>query len=468
MLNFGGNGLMEDATINRVDLRLNNKEFYKKYGRKKIISTYTLGCKVNQYETEAMEQKFESEGYETVPFNQKADIYVINTCSVTTMADKKSRQMLSKAKKKNKDAVIVAVGCYAQVAHEKLKKDAVADIIIGNTRKNSIVKLVEDYICKKEKTNLVDNIHQVKRYEDLWISKVNHKTRAYIKIQDGCNQFCSFCIIPYTRGRIRSRGMEDTIHEVQALTENGYKEIVLTGIHLASYGKDLEGASLSKLLERLSSIQGLKRIRLGSLEPNIVTTEFVSHLITLKKVCPHFHLSLQSGCNATLERMNRKYTTEQYLDRVQMIRNYYKEPSITTDIIVGFPGETEEEYQQTVSFVEKVNFSSIHVFKYSKREGTVAARRKDQVDGNIKHERSQHLIALGEKLKQNYINGFIGYKKKVLFEESIQLDNKAYHTGYTNNYIKVIVRNDQNLENSIQRVDLKIVKNDMVLGNLLQ
>ena len=378
---------------------------------KKTVAFCTLGCKVNQYETDAMRGSFEAEGYEVKEFSQEASVYVINTCTVTNMADRKSRQMMHRAKKKNPDGIIVAVGCYVQAAKEQLEEDTLIDLVIGNNMKSQVVQIVEQYIQDNRHTEdrdaYVADIAHSHEYETMHIETVSEHTRAYIKIQDGCNQFCSYCIIPYARGRVRSRKMEDILQEVRNLTANGYKEIVLTGIHISSYGLDFEhtadeqedygpfkNSALIDLIEALSGIEGLERIRLGSLEPRIITENFVRRLCKVPQICPHFHLSLQSGCDETLKRMNRHYTTALYLEKCGILRQYFDRPALTTDVIVGFPGETEEEFAQTERFLETVHFSDMHIFKYSKRRGTKAADMPNQIDPQIQSVRSEKLIAL--------------------------------------------------------------------------
>ncbi|GKX31155.1 tRNA (N(6)-L-threonylcarbamoyladenosine(37)-C(2))-methylthiotransferase MtaB [Vallitalea longa] len=457
---------MKDINIDKADLKLGNKEFYEKYGRNKTVSTHTLGCKVNQYETEAMEELFEKAGYEIVDFKDKADIYVVNTCTVTNVADKKSRQMLSKAEHTNENAIIVAVGCYAQIAKDKLENDKNIDLVIGSNNKNRIVELVEEYINEGNKINVVEDIGKTTRYENIFISKVNEKTRAYIKIQDGCNQFCSYCIIPYTRGRIRSREMSSVVDEVNTLARKGYHEIVLTGIHIASYGKDMANTSLIDLLIKLNTIKGILRIRLGSLEPNLITDEFVKQISALKKICPHFHLSLQSGCDETLKRMNRKYTTDQFFEKVNIIRKAYDNPSITTDIIVGFPGETDKEFNDTMDFVKKIGFSGIHVFKYSMRKGTPAAARKDQINPKIKTERSHILSSEEKRIRNDFLQKFINKDVVVLFEEETIIDGKKCYFGFTENYIKVKVINDNNIQNQQLKATIVKIENDYLVGSI--
>ena len=387
---------------------------------KKTVAFCTLGCKVNQYETDAMRGSFEAEGYEVKEFSQEASVYVINTCTVTNMADRKSRQMMHRAKKKNPDGIIVAVGCYVQAAKEQLEEDTLIDLVIGNNMKSQVVQIVEQYIQDNRHTEdrdaYVADIAHSHEYETMHIETVSEHTRAYIKIQDGCNQFCSYCIIPYARGRVRSRKMEDILQEVRNLTANGYKEIVLTGIHISSYGLDFEhtadeqedygpfkNSALIDLIEALSGIEGLERIRLGSLEPRIITENFVRRLCKVPQICPHFHLSLQSGCDETLKRMNRHYTTALYLEKCGILRQYFDRPALTTDVIVGFPGETEEEFAQTERFLETVHFSDMHIFKYSKRRGTKAADMPNQIDPQIQSVRSEKLIALGERMKDDFL-----------------------------------------------------------------
>lgn len=425
-------------------------KFYQSKGQTSSVAFLTLGCKVNSYETNAMEKLFMEAGYDIREFDDTADVYVINTCTVTNMADRKSRQMLHKAKKKNEDAVIVAVGCYVQAAKEDLKEDSAIDIIIGNNQKKDIVTLVEAY--RKGKTlnemELLD-MRQEQSYEELQIEDAGEKTRAYIKIQDGCNQFCSYCIIPYVRGRIRSRSEEEILQEVKRVVSHGYKEVVLTGIHLSSYGVDLqgeknfvalEGKPLLSIIEKVNEIDGLERIRLGSLEPRIITERFVEKLSSVKKVCPHFHLSLQSGCDATLKRMNRKYTTKDYEDGCQILRKYYDRPAITTDIIVGFPEESNEEFCITKEFVKRIQFSDVHIFKYSMRKGTVAAKMECQIPEQIKHERSVELISLGKEMTYAYETSFLKEQQTLLVEETVELDGYFYETGHTERYMKLYVK----------------------------
>ena len=416
----------------------------------KKAALHNLGCKVNAYETEAMQHLLEEAGYEIVPFTQKADVYVINTCSVTNMADRKSRQMLHKAKKNNPDSIVVAAGCYVQTSEKEVLNDLSVDIVIGNDRKHDLVRLLEEYSLDSV-NDTVDDINDGKHdFEELFIDQTKEHTRAFIKVQDGCNQFCSYCIIPYARGRVRSRRFENVIAEVERLAANGFKEVVLTGIHLSSYGVDFEEATgLLELIQAVNAVKGIERIRLGSLEPKIVTEHFASELSKLDKICPHFHLSLQSGCDATLKRMNRKYTTKEYERGCELLRKYFVHPAITTDVIVGFPGETEEEFEQTEAYLEHIHFYEMHIFKYSKRKGTRAAVMPDQIDEQIKAARSEKLIALGHDMSKEFRKFYIGKNEEVLFEEKAVIGDKEYFVGYTNEYVKVAKETDENLENQI-------------------
>ena len=416
----------------------------------KKAALHNLGCKVNAYETEAMQHLLEEAGYEIVPFTQKADVYVINTCSVTNMADRKSRQMLHKAKKNNPDSIVVAAGCYVQTSEKEVLNDLSVDIVIGNDRKHDLVRLLEEYSLDSV-NDTVDDINDGKHdFEELFIDQTKEHTRAFIKVQDGCNQFCSYCIIPYARGRVRSRRFENVIAEVERLAANGFKEVVLTGIHLSSYGVDFEEATgLLELIQAVNAVKGIERIRLGSLEPKIVTEHFASELSKLDKICPHFHLSLQSGCDATLKRMNRKYTTKEYERGCELLRKYFVHPAITTDLIVGFPGETEEEFEQTKAYLEHIHFYEMHIFKYSKRKGTRAAVMPDQIDEQIKAARSEKLIALGHDMSKEFRKFYIGKNEEVLFEEKAVIGDKEYFVGYTKEYVKVAKKTDENLENQI-------------------
>ena len=416
--------------------------------KNKKVALHNLGCKVNAYETEAMQQILEENGYEIVPFAPGADIYIINTCTVTNIADRKSRQMLHKAKKMNPQAIVVAAGCYVQAAGKELKADEAIDIIIGNNQKQHLAEIlrVYDESHKEERTGrdaaLID-INHTKEYEALSIHRTAEHTRAYIKVQDGCNQFCSYCIIPYARGRVRSRELEDVVKEVKGLAAAGYQEVVLTGIHLSSYGIDKEdGCDLLKLIQAVHEIDGIRRIRLGSLEPRIITEEFAKTIGSLEKMCPHFHLSLQSGCNATLKRMNRRYTAEEYYEKCELLRKYFDHPALTTDVIVGFPQESEEEFEITKKFLEKVNFYETHIFKYSRRKGTRAADMEGQIPEEVKTQRSHILQQLHEKNKQAFEAYYIGRPVEVLFEEAVEKDGNSCWQGHTREYVKVTVPAD--------------------------
>ena len=425
---------------------------------------HNLGCKVNAYETEAMQQLLEEAGYEIVPFQEKADVYVINTCSVTNIADRKSRQMLHRAKKMNPDAVVVAAGCYVQAAGEELKKDAAIDVIIGNNRKKDLVPLLDEYFAGKhvEEDSLID-IGKTREYEALHINKIADHTRAFIKIQDGCNQFCSYCIIPYTRGRVRSRKPEEIMEEIKGLVDKGYREVVLTGIHLSSYGLDLDGITLLDLMVKIDKIQGLERLRLGSLEPRIVTEEFTRTLAGLRTICPHFHLSLQSGCDATLKRMNRRYTTEEYEKGCQILRKYFDRPAITTDVIVGFPQETEEEFAQTIEFLKRIHFYEMHVFKYSRRAGTRAADMPGQLTENQKGQRSDVLLKLDQEMSLEYRKSFLGEEKEVLMEEKIVIDGTEYLVGHTREYVKAAIPWEEGKKGAMITGTMASMLNDEVI-----
>ena len=419
---------------------------------------HNLGCKVNSYETEAMQQLLEAAGYEIVDFEDQADVYIINTCSVTNMADKKSRQMLHRAKAKNPDAVVVAAGCYVQAAGEKLKEDEAIDLVIGNNKKADLIPLLEECLAGREVTDSIIDISATHEYESLHIAKQADHTRAFIKVQDGCNQFCSYCIIPYTRGRVRSRRPEGVVSEVLELTANGYQEIVLTGIHLSSYGVDFKGENIDflYLIKLLHEIEGVKRLRFGSLEPRVITEEFAKELSKLDKICPHFHLSLQSGCDETLKRMNRHYTADEYYNGCEILRKYFKNPAITTDVIVGFAGETEEEFAATKEFLEKVNFYEMHVFKYSRRAGTRADKMPNQVPEQIKTRRSAELLALEAEMSRKYRESFLGQETEVLLEEPVTINGEQYMIGHTKEYVKVVVPLDETRP--------EIAKNNFVTG----
>lgn len=428
----------------------------------KTAALHNLGCKVNSYETDAMQQLLEGAGYRIVPFTEKADVYVINTCSVTNVADHKSRQMIHKARKMNPDAVVVAAGCYVQTA-DHIAEDPAVDIVIGNNRKNDLVRLLQEFGEKHQQPGEKDKADQVlndridindgrQDYEEMQVSHPMNHTRAFIKIQDGCNQFCSYCIIPFARGRIRSRDPESILQECSVLADQGFREIVLTGIHLSSYGLD-NGSDLLTLLTRLEEVPGILRIRLGSLEPRIITEDFVRKISSLKKVCPHFHLSLQSGSDSVLKRMNRHYTAEEYLEKCELLRRFYEHPAITTDIIVGFPGETEQEFQETLDFAGRVGFYEIHVFKYSRRTGTAADRMKEQIPETVKQERSHVLMQKAQTMKQEFVSWYSGKKVSVLFEETREKDGCLRTSGYTPEYVKVSVPGEETLKGKIKIVE---------------
>jgi len=445
------------------------------------VGFLTLGCKVNSYETDAMVELFEKAGYEIVAFEEKAKVYIVNTCTVTNMADRKSRQMLHRAKKNNKDAVVVAVGCYAQAAKEEILQDEMVDIVVGNNQKNKIVDIIEEYLQNTDNKQSIIDINKEQVYEDLNIVSTLENTRAYIKIQDGCNQFCSYCIIPYVRGRIRSRKLDDIIKEVENVANNGYKEVVLTGIHLSSYGMDFEKSNrfeykyLIEVIDKISDINGIERIRLSSLEPRIITEEFVSELVQRKKVCPHFHLSLQSGCDRILQRMNRKYTTSMFYASCEILRKYYDNPALTTDVIVGFPSETDEDFAETLKFLEKVDFSMMHIFKYSRRKGTVADSMHEQIDERVKTCRSKVLQELTKKQHINYMNGFISKNEEVLFEEKVSINNQLFLVGHNERYVKIAIPFDKNNETEyknmqgiIKKVEcIEMFNDDILLAKVL-
>ena len=437
----------------------------------KTVAFHTLGCKVNTYETEAMQQLMESAGYRCVEFGERADVYIVNTCSVTNIADRKSRQMLHRARKMNEDAIVVAAGCYVESAKNKIDEDLSIDIIVGNNNKNDIVNIINEYLQDKIKNKFIIDINKETEYEEFNISKINDHTRAFIKVQDGCNQFCSYCIIPFTRGRVRSRKMENIIDEVKSLSASGYKEIVLTGIHLSSYGVDFLDESYNKrmekltqteesdeefvtknellcLIENIANIEGIERVRIGSLEPRIIQENFIKSLSKIDKFCPHFHLSLQSGCDKTLKSMNRKYTADEFYEGVKLIRKYFASPAITTDIIVGFPGETKKDFEESKTFVEKVKFYETHIFPYSIREGTKAANMP-QVDGNEKVQRANILNEINLKNQKEFRALRIGKEDELLCEEIFIKDGIEYFTGYTKEYVKVAVLNSDLQTNDI-------------------
>ncbi|MCR5607639.1 MAG: tRNA (N(6)-L-threonylcarbamoyladenosine(37)-C(2))-methylthiotransferase MtaB [Lachnospiraceae bacterium] len=443
----------------------------------KKVAFCTLGCKVNSYESDAMEELFKSAGCEIVDFEDKADIYVINTCSVTNMADRKSRQMLHKAKKNNPESIVVATGCYVQTAKDEVLEDMSVDLVIGNNQKSGIIELIAQYINNIELNSKVSDISKKCEYENMMISSTAEKTRAYIKIQDGCNQFCTYCIIPYARGRIRSRAHDDIIKEIKNLEEKGYKEVVLTGIHISSYGLDFaedEESTLTiakkfrpeyllKLVKDIASIDGIKRIRLGSLEPRVIEEEFIRELASVDKVCPQFHLSLQSGCDETLKRMNRKYSAKEYEEKCCIIRKFYDNPAITTDVIVGFPGETDEEFSKTLEFLKRINLAKIHVFKYSMRKGTVAARMANQVPDNIKTLRSKMLIELTTKQHEAYMESLLDKKQLILLEENVEINGVKYNIGYNEQYVRFAIKDINELSNELVLVKpIKILNEEFI------
>ena len=409
---------------------------------KKKVALHNLGCKVNAYEVEAMQQLLEKAGYEIVPFTEGADVYLINTCTVTNIADRKSRQMLHKAKKMNPDAIVVAAGCYAQADTEKLKEDNAVDLILGNNQKTQIVEVLEEYEKEHSKQVQVIEINHTKEYEELSIEQTAEHVRAYIKVQDGCNQFCTYCIIPFARGRVRSRKIADVLREVETLASKGYKEVVLTGIHLSSYGVDFskeERESLLSLIQAVSKVEGIQRIRLGSLEPRIITEEFLEGIVATGKVCPHFHLSLQSGCNKTLKNMNRRYSAQEYAEKCELIRKYYPAPALTTDVIVGFPMETEEDFEESYEFVKNIHFYETHIFKYSRRHGTKAASMDGQLTEAAKAQRSDRMLELHEIRAREYEEAMIGKKMELLLEEEIEIDGRPWYVGHSREYVRAVI-----------------------------
>ncbi len=461
----------------------------------KRAAYHNLGCKVNSYELEAVLKILENDGYEIVPFSEQAEVYIINTCSVTNMADRKSRQMINKARKTSPEGIVIAMGCFVQGISDEERRAINADIVIGNNEKINIVEHINSYCVQKgidlennlDKSNSTENILDSKQincidinendieYEDLTLTAAPSHTRVFVKVQDGCNQFCSYCIIPFTRGRVRSRAMENVIEEITNLAKNGCKEFVLTGIHLSSYGMtdesynsvmagDALNHELLELIENVDKIPGVKRIRLGSLEPQIITKEFVERLVKIESFCPHFHLSLQSGSDLVLERMNRKYTTKQYMDTCVLLREYFDNPAITTDVIVGFPGETEEEFEDTVNFLKDIHFYEMHVFKYSRRRGTKADKMDNQIDEQVKTLRSNKLIELDNKMSSEYREAFVGEELEVLMEEAVEINGKRYFGGYTKEYVRVLKESDEDMSNQIVKgTALEIVDGCVVI-----
>lgn len=459
------------------------------------VALHNLGCKVNGYEMDVMQQNLQKSGYKIVPFDQKADIYIVNTCTVTNIADRKSRQMLHKAKKENPGAVVVAVGCYVQTGKDRIEKDDCIDLAIGNNKKKDLVPLLEEYLENREKNKenniseppdktlagkTMENLEVPCDYEELKLTRTRENTRAFIKIQDGCNQFCSYCVIPFSRGRVRSRKPEDVVEEVKTLADAGFLEVVITGIHLSSYGLDFmeeapqynqavehAGKLLLELLEQIDKIDKIKRIRLGSLEPRIISESFMEGLVKLKKVCPHFHLSLQSGCDTVLERMNRKYTTEEFEKKVELIRNTYEHPAITTDVIVGFPGETETEFEKTVEYLSNISLYELHIFKYSRRKGTVADTMKGQLTDAVKSQRSDVLSEIDEKCSKDFRAYYVGKNVDVLIEEYKEIDGETYQIGHTSEYVKVAVKSEKALTNTLCKVSIdKMLNNEVLQGSL--
>lgn len=451
----------------------------------KNVALHNLGCKTNAYEMDVMQQMLQEKGFHIVPFDTEADIYIINTCTVTNIADRKSRQMLHRAKKKNPNAVVVAVGCYVQTGKEAVEKDDAIDLAVGNNRKKDLVPILEAFLEQREKekadktlndTSVID-INDTDEYEEMTLEQTAEHTRAYIKIQDGCNQFCSYCIIPYARGRVRSRKEEDILQEIRGLAENGYKEIVLTGIHISSYGIDLEDRAehyqgqdyLITLVEKIHEIPGIQRIRLGSLEPRVITEETAKRLAALPKVCPHFHLSLQSGCDETLKRMNRHYSAGEYSKCVEELRKVYPHPAITTDVIVGFPGETPEEFEVTRNYLETLNLYEMHVFRYSVRQGTRAAGMKGQVPEPVKADRSDILLAMEQRQSGEFRQYYVGTRVEVLYEETKEIDGKIYQIGHTKEYVKVARETEEDLTNQVRTEEIAgFLKDDILLACLVE
>lgn len=428
------------------------------------VALYTLGCRVNSYESEAMAEKFIKEGYEVVSFDEFSDVYVINTCTVTNMGDKKSRQMIGRARRHNPEAIIAVVGCYSQIASDEIAQIEGVDVVLGSRNKGDIVYWVNRAREESKQVVEVKDVLKNNKFEQLAISEYQDKTRAFLKIQDGCNRFCSYCLIPFARGGVCSKEPEEILKEVKELSKNGFKEIILSGVHTASYGVDLEGNwDLVKILEEINKIEGIERIRIGSIDPTFFTEGVIEKICNLEKMCPHFHLSLQSGCDATIRRMNRKYTAQEYKDVVENLRKYMKDVSITTDIIVGFPGESNVEFEATYEFLKGIKLSKMHIFKYSKRTGTKAAEMPFQVDGLIKEERSKKLIELNNALEVEFMEKFIGREMRVLYEEAISGKENTY-VGYTENYIEVITESDENLEGKIVPTKLAAVKQENMIG----
>lgn len=427
----------------------------------KSVSFSTLGCKVNQYETEAMTKLFANAGYEIKDFGEKCDIYVINTCTVTSMGDRKSRQMIHRAAKQNPDALIAVVGCYSQVSPDEVQKIPGVGLVLGTKERSHIVELCEKQLMENKQSVLVTDIMKQREYEDMWVSSYSSKTRAFVKIEDGCTEFCTYCIIPYARGPVRSRDLENIVREVKALSENGFSEIVLTGIHLASYGKDLKEYTLLDVIKEVSKIDGIKRIRLGSIEPRILTEEFISEISKIDKMCNHFHIALQSGCDETLKRMNRKYTTLEYRESVDLIRKYFDNPAIATDIMVGFPGETKEEFESSLKFATELRLADAHVFAYSNRKGTKADKMENQVEKTLKEARSKEMIAALKQTQKEYLEGYIGKTAEVLFEQEVKA---GVYEGHMTNYMKVHMKSDEDISGKFVNVNIVSVKGDCLIA----
>ncbi|ABN51391.1 MAG TPA: tRNA (N(6)-L-threonylcarbamoyladenosine(37)-C(2))-methylthiotransferase MtaB [Hungateiclostridium thermocellum] len=432
----------------------------------KRAAFYTLGCKVNQYETEAISEMFEKAGYKIVDFEDEADVYVINTCTVTNLSDRKSRQMIRRAKRNNENSIVIVIGCYAQTAPEEVSKIEGVNLVVGTKDRSRILEYLKELETSGGRRNYVGDIMKTREFEELGVNVYKERTRAFIKIQEGCNQFCTYCIIPYARGPVRSRSEENILKEVSGLAHSGYKEVVLTGIHVASYGKDIKNTSLIDIIRKVHEIEGIERIRLGSIEPTTVTEEFVRAIKGMEKLCPQFHISLQSGCDSTLKRMNRKYTTKEYLRSVELLRENLKDVAVTTDVMVGFPGETDEEFNETCRFVEKVLFARMHVFKYSRRKGTPAASYPDQVAPQKKEERSRILIELASRMTLEYNKSFTGRVLPVLFEQEVK-GKEGFMEGLTPNYIRVECKGDKDIEGQILNVLLREAKDDYIVGEIV-
>ncbi|RCX18405.1 threonylcarbamoyladenosine tRNA methylthiotransferase MtaB [Anaerobacterium chartisolvens] len=451
----------------KVDLSLDGEEFFRQYGRKKTVGMFTLGCKVNQYETEAMAGIFRQKGYEVVDFSGEADVYVINTCTVTSLSDRKSRQMIRRAKSSNKNSIVAVVGCYSQASPEEVRNIPGVNVIIGTRERSKIVDYVNEIEADAGQVCIVENIMKEKSFEALKIDAYEGRTRAFLKIQEGCSQFCAYCIIPYARGPIRSRPHDEILSEVERLSESGFKEVVLTGIHIASYGKDIKSTSLTEIIRQVHEVKGIERIRLGSLEPMAITDEFIGMAKELTRLCPHYHLSLQSGCNATLNRMNRKYSVAEYKEVVERLRQAVPDVAITTDIMVGFPGETDSEFRETYRFIEEISFAQMHIFKYSRRKGTPAADFEDQISSELKEERAKTLTELARLKTLEFNSRFIGRIMPVLFEQHYA-GVKGMIEGLTPNYIKVISRAPVKLKGQVARVEIESAEQDYAAGKIVE